>query len=79
MTDGWSPCADVLNHPNKPRREQVYTRRGPQVPFSAWGQLLKVPELAEGVETDAQPALFAAEGCNEVLGYLIGDCLHRMP
>jgi hypothetical protein len=37
------------------------------------GQLLKVPELAEGVESDAQLALFAAEGCNEVLGYLIGD------
>ncbi len=34
---------------------------------------LGLPELAEGVETDAQPALFAAEGCNEVLGYLIGD------
>jgi EAL domain-containing protein (putative c-di-GMP-specific phosphodiesterase class I) len=37
------------------------------------GQLLKVPELAEGVEADAQLAWFAAEGCNEVLGYLIGD------
>jgi hypothetical protein len=37
LTDGWSPCADVLNHPNKPRREEVYTRRGPQVLFSAWG------------------------------------------
>jgi EAL domain-containing protein (putative c-di-GMP-specific phosphodiesterase class I) len=37
------------------------------------GQLLKVPGLAEGVEADAQLAWFAAEGCNEVLGYLIGD------
>jgi hypothetical protein len=35
--------------------------------------LLKVPELADCVESDAQIALFAAEGCNEVLGYLIGD------
>ena len=32
-----------------------------------------MPKLAESVESDAQLALFAAEGCNEVLGYLIGD------
>jgi hypothetical protein len=37
------------------------------------GQLLKAPEFAESVESYAQLGLFAAEGCNEVLGYLIGD------
>ena len=48
--------------------------------FLLLGQLLKAPELAEGVEVDARIALFAAEGCNEVLSNLIGtaaDCLHR--
>jgi len=36
------------------------------------GQALKLPVLAEGVETEAQLAFLAAEGCAEVQGYLIG-------
>ena len=36
------------------------------------GRALKLPVLAEGVETEAQLAFLAAEGCTEVQGYLIG-------
>jgi hypothetical protein len=42
--------------------------------FLGLGQLLKVPEHVEGVEADAPFALFAAEECGAILGYLIGDC-----
>jgi hypothetical protein len=46
--DGWSPRADALNHPNKPRREEVYTTAGTTSTILGLRQLLKVPELAEG-------------------------------
>lgn len=36
------------------------------------GHNLKIPILAEGVETPLQHALLAKEGCNEVQGYLTG-------
>jgi EAL domain-containing protein (putative c-di-GMP-specific phosphodiesterase class I) len=36
------------------------------------GRALKLPVLAEGVETSEQLAFLAAEGCAEVQGYLIG-------
>ncbi|MEI9804509.1 MAG: EAL domain-containing protein [Pseudolabrys sp.] len=36
------------------------------------GWSLGIPILAEGVETQAQYALLAREGCNEVQGYLTG-------
>jgi len=36
------------------------------------GQSLKVPVLAEGVETERQRSLLAREGCDEVQGYLTG-------
>jgi diguanylate cyclase (GGDEF)-like protein/PAS domain S-box-containing protein len=36
------------------------------------GRSLKLPVIAEGVETEAQLAFLAKEGCNQVQGYLIG-------
>jgi diguanylate cyclase len=36
------------------------------------GRALDLPVIAEGVETEAQLAFLAAEGCTEVQGYLIG-------
>ena len=36
------------------------------------GHSLDVPILAEGVETEAQLAFLAQEGCDEVQGYLTG-------
>jgi EAL domain-containing protein (putative c-di-GMP-specific phosphodiesterase class I) len=36
------------------------------------GQALRLPVLAEGVETEAQRAFLAKEGCTEIQGYLIG-------
>ena len=36
------------------------------------GRSLKIPILAEGVETQAQHAFVAQEGCDEVQGYLTG-------
>ena len=36
------------------------------------GRSLKIPTLAEGVETKAQHAFLAQEGCDEVQGYLTG-------
>jgi diguanylate cyclase (GGDEF)-like protein/PAS domain S-box-containing protein len=36
------------------------------------GRSLKIPTLAEGVETQAQHAFLAKEGCDEVQGYLTG-------
>ena len=36
------------------------------------GRALALPVIAEGVETEAQLAFLAREGCNEVQGYLIG-------
>jgi diguanylate cyclase (GGDEF)-like protein/PAS domain S-box-containing protein len=39
------------------------------------GRSLKIPILAEGVETKAQHEFLAQEGCNEVQGYLTGKPL----
>jgi diguanylate cyclase (GGDEF)-like protein/PAS domain S-box-containing protein len=39
------------------------------------GRSLKIPILAEGVETKAQHEFLAREGCNEVQGYLTGKPL----
>ena len=36
------------------------------------GRALALPVIAEGVETEAQLAFLAKEGCHEVQGYLIG-------
>jgi EAL domain-containing protein (putative c-di-GMP-specific phosphodiesterase class I) len=36
------------------------------------GHSLKIPILAEGVETEAQRAHLVQEGCNEIQGYLLG-------
>jgi diguanylate cyclase len=36
------------------------------------GRGLDLPVIAEGVETEAQLAFLAAEGCKDVQGYLIG-------
>jgi diguanylate cyclase len=36
------------------------------------GRALELPVIAEGVESEAQLAFLAKEGCNEVQGYLIG-------
>jgi diguanylate cyclase (GGDEF)-like protein len=36
------------------------------------GQALRLPVLAEGVETEDQRAFLAKEGCTEIQGYLIG-------
>jgi EAL domain-containing protein (putative c-di-GMP-specific phosphodiesterase class I) len=36
------------------------------------GQALRLPVLAEGVETEEQRAFLAKEGCTEIQGYLIG-------
>jgi diguanylate cyclase (GGDEF)-like protein len=36
------------------------------------GQALKLPVVAEGVETEVQRAFLVAEGCDELQGYLIG-------
>jgi len=38
----------------------------------AMGESLAIPILAEGVETEAQLAFLAREGCAEVQGYLLG-------
>jgi diguanylate cyclase (GGDEF)-like protein/PAS domain S-box-containing protein len=40
------------------------------------GRSLKIPILAEGVETKAQHDFLAEQGCNEVQGYLTGKPLH---
>ena len=36
------------------------------------GHSLKIPVVAEGVETQSQRALLAQEGCDQIQGYLIG-------
>jgi EAL domain-containing protein (putative c-di-GMP-specific phosphodiesterase class I) len=36
------------------------------------GQSLKIPILAEGVETELQRAFLDREGCDEIQGYLVG-------
>jgi hypothetical protein len=67
LTDGWSPSADVLNHTNKPRREEVYTRRGTTSTILGLGQLLKVPELAEAVEAGISSTFHKGRGVARAL------------
>ena len=43
-----------------------------QWPISALGSGLGMTTTAEGVETEAQAALVAADGCTDIQGYLIG-------
>ena len=38
----------------------------------ALGQTLRVPVLAEGVETGSQLAILLEEGCDEAQGYFLG-------
>jgi EAL domain-containing protein (putative c-di-GMP-specific phosphodiesterase class I) len=39
------------------------------------GQGLKIPVIAEGVETVEQMDLLRREQCNEIQGYLIGEAI----
>ena len=45
---------------------------------AALGRTLGVPVLAEGVETRAQLAIVAEEGCDDVQGYLLGRPLAQL-
>jgi predicted signal transduction protein with EAL and GGDEF domain len=36
------------------------------------GSALKIPVIAEGVETDAERSFLQEQGCQEIQGYLVG-------
>ena len=40
------------------------------------GEALRIPVIAEGVETEAERSILWQEGCTEIQGFLVG---HPMP
>ncbi|MFC0242434.1 putative bifunctional diguanylate cyclase/phosphodiesterase [Rhodopseudomonas telluris] len=78
---GYSSLSYLQSFPfDKIKIDQVFTRKLEINPDSAaiveaildLARRLKLPVIAEGVETESQLAFLAGAGCQEVQGYLIG-------
>ncbi|WP_420135589.1 putative bifunctional diguanylate cyclase/phosphodiesterase [Rhodopseudomonas sp.] len=78
---GYSSLSYLQSFPfDKIKIDQVFTRKLESNPDSAaiveaildLARRLKLPVIAEGVETESQLAFLAGAGCQEVQGYLIG-------